>query len=51
LVANQLSEQEIPVEVVVFRHTDIVSGEGTDRHLGFPKLDHPKMCSITLDMT
>ncbi len=44
-------KQEIIVEVVVFRHADVVSSEGTDRHLGFPECDHQKMCGITLDTT
>jgi len=44
-------EKEIFVEAVVFRDADVVSGEGTDRCLGFPERDHQKMCGLTLDTT
>jgi type IV secretory pathway VirB9-like protein len=37
-------EQERLVEVVVFRHADVSSGKGADRHLGFPERDRQKIC-------
>jgi hypothetical protein len=39
-------DQEVLVEVVVFRHADVVSGKGADRLLGLPERDHQKMRGI-----
>jgi hypothetical protein len=44
-------EQEVLVEVLVFRHADVISGEGADRLLGLPERDHQEMCGIALDAT
>src|SRR5437588_4818386 len=44
-------EQEILIEVVVFCHADIISGEGADCRLRFPERDHQEMCDISLDTT
>ena len=44
-------DQEVLVEVVVFRHTDVMSGKSADRLLGFPERDHQKMRGIALDPT
>jgi len=44
-------EQEIFVEVVVFRRTDVDSSEGPDCHLRFPERDHQEMGGIALDAT
>jgi hypothetical protein len=41
-------DQEVLVEVVVFRHADVVFGKGTDRFLGLPRRDHQEMCGIAL---
>ncbi len=42
-------KQEILVEVVVFRHADVVSSEGADRRLGFPERDRQK-CAVSPSM-
>jgi len=44
-------QQEILVDVVVFRHADVVSGKGADRLLGLPECDHQEMCGIALHTT
>ena len=41
-------DQEILVEVVVFRQADVVPGKGADRFLGLSKRDHQKMRGIAL---
>jgi hypothetical protein len=42
-------DQEILIEVLVFRHAHVVSGKGADRRLGFPEHDHQK-CAVSPSM-
>ena len=44
-------KQEILVEILVFRHADIVSGKGADRILRLPECDLQEMCGIAFDTT
>jgi hypothetical protein len=44
-------EQEILVQVVVFRHADVFSSEGADRRLRLPNVTINKVPGITLDTT
>ena len=44
-------EQEVLVEVIVFRPADVVSGKGADRFLRLSKRDHQEMCGIALHTT